>query len=167
MSKMTDMTTRKIFLEVCMGIERLCADLYNYYSEIYQDIPEASDLWKKTALEEENHQKQFELALRLLNETEFDVPEESLKRAYAVQNRFLNLVDHVKLNKPDLMKAVSSAIEMEENIADLHVHTSLKFRDESLQKLFKSMSAADHDHIDSLRHYQTILSPAAKRDEGK
>lgn len=157
MGEMTGMMTRKIFLEVCMGIERLCADLYYYYSEIYQDIPDASELWKKTALEEENHQKQFELALRLLNETEFDVPEESLKRAYAVQNKFLNLIDHVKLNKPDLLTAVSKAIEMEENIADLHVHTSLKFRDESLQKLFKSMSEADQDHIAALRHYQTIL----------
>lgn len=157
MGEMTGMTTRKIFLEVCMGIERLCADLYYYYSEIYRDIPDASELWKKTALEEENHQKQFELALRLLSETDFDVSEESLKRAYAVQNKFLNLIDHVKLNKPDLLTAVSKAIEMEENIADLHVHTSLKFRDESLQKLFKSMSEADQDHIAALRHYQTIL----------
>lgn len=157
MTEMTDMTTRKIFLEVCMGIEKLCADLYYYYSEIYQDIPDASELWRKTALEEENHQKQFELTSRLLSETEFDVPEESLKRAYAVQNKFLNFMDHVKLTKPDLLTAVSKAVEMEENIADLHVHTSLKFKDESMQKLFKSMSEADHDHVAALKHYQTIL----------
>lgn len=157
MGEMTDMTTRKIFLEVCMGIERLCADLYYYYSEIFQNIPDASELWKKTALEEENHQKQFELVLRLLGVSEFDVPEESLERAYSVRNKFLNLMDHIKSAKPDLLTAVSKAVEMEENLADLHVHTSLNFKEESMQKLFKSMSEADQDHIAALRHYQTIL----------
>jgi len=154
--RMSEMT-RKIFLEVCMEIEKLCADLYHYYSEIYQDIPDASGLWKKTALEEENHQKQFELALRLLGETEFEVPEESLERAYSVRNKFLNLIDHIKSTKPDLLTAVSKAVEMEENLADLHVHTSLNFKEESMQKLFKSMSEADHDHVAALKRYQTIL----------
>jgi hypothetical protein len=66
MSEMTDVIASRTFLDVYMGIETLCADLYHFYSEVFEDIPEASRLWKKTALEEENHKRQFELALRLI-----------------------------------------------------------------------------------------------------
>jgi rubrerythrin len=166
MGEMTDMMTRKIFLEVCMGIEGLCADMYHYYSKIYDDNPEASSLWNKTALEEENHQKQFELALRLLNETEFEVPEESLKRAYSIQSKLLKLKDHIKSNKPDLLTAVSKALEMEDKLANLHVHTSLNFKEESMQNLFKSLSDADRGHVSDLERYRTILCLPQSEMEG-
>jgi len=158
MSDMTEMITKQTFLEVCMDIEGLCAGLYHYYSEIYEDIPEAARLWKKTALEEENHLRQFGLALRLINETKFEVLKDSLKRAYSTQNKLQKLIDHIKSNKPDLMTAVSKAVEMEETIADLHAHSALIFKEESIQKLFKALSEADHDHVADLQRFRTILS---------
>jgi hypothetical protein len=157
MSEMTDLMGRKIFLEICMGIERLCSELYNYYGDIYMDVPDASNLWRKTALEEENHQKQFELALRLINEVEFEVPEDSLKRAYSIQYKLLKLMNHIKSNKPDLETAVSKALEMEEKLADLHVQTSLTFKEESMQQLFMALSEADRGHVTDMKRYQTIL----------
>ena len=157
MSEMTVMMSKRNFLEVCMGIEKLCADLYHHYSEIYEDIPEASQLWKKTALEEENHRRQFELALRLVNETEFEVSKDGLKRAYSIQYKLLNLMEHIKDNKPDLLTAVTKALEMESKLADLHVHTSLHFKDESMQKLFNTLSEADRDHVTDMQRYRTIL----------
>jgi len=156
MSGTTDIKTITNFLEVCTGIEMLFADLYHYFSKIYEDVPEASRLWKKTALEEENHQKQCELALRLKDETEFEVPEESLERAYSVQYKLLYLIDHIKNTPPDLLTAVSKAVEMEEKLADLHAH-ALNFKEASMQKLFRSLSAADNEHIASLQRYQIIL----------
>lgn len=157
MSEQTDMMTKQEFLEVCMGIEQLCADVYHFYSKIYKEIPEASRLWKKAALEEENHQRQFKLALRLLPETEFVVPPDSLKQANSIQCKLLKFMDHIKSNKPDLLAAVSKAVEMEERLADLHARTALKFRDESLQKLFKVLSEADRDHVVDLQSSRTIL----------
>lgn len=155
--EMTDMKEKRIFLEVCIGIERLCADVYHYYSEIYEDVPEASRLWKKTALDEESHQNQFELALRMFNETEFEVPKESLKRAYSIQYKLLKLMNLVKNTRPDLLIAVSKAVEMEVKFADLHAHAALKFKDESMQKLFMTMSKADHEHVAALQRYRSIL----------
>ena len=157
MSEMTDITTRKIFLEICMDIEGLCASLYHFYSTIYEDSPEAVRFWKKVALEEENHQKQFELALRLLNETEFEVSKDNLKRAYAIQFKLQNLMNHIQSHKPDLLTAVSKAIEMEEKLADLHVHTSLNFKDESMQKLFTALGNADMHHVSEMQRYLTVL----------
>ncbi len=166
MNEMTDMMTRKIFLEVCMGIESLCADLYHYYSKIYEDIPEASTLWTKTALEEENHQKQFELALKLLDDTEFEVLNGSLTRAYAIQYKLLKLMSNIRSAKPDLLTAVSKAVEMEEKLADLHIQTSLKFRDESMQNMFKALSEADRGHVSELQRYRSILYLPLSEMEG-
>ena len=163
---MSDVMTKKIFLEVCMGIEALCADLYHYYSTIYEDIPEASTLWKKTALEEENHQRQFEMVLRLVDETEFEVLNDSLNRAHAIQFKLLKLMDNIKSAKPDLLTAVSKAIEMEEKLADLHIQSSLKFSEESMQNLFKALSEADRGHVADLQRYRSILYLPQSEMEG-
>lgn len=158
MSETTDLTTKQFFLETCMGIEGLCAEMYHFYSRIYEDIPEASSLWKKTALEEENHQKQFAMALRLLEEIEFEVPKDSLERALLIHDKLMKLMDHIKRDRPDLLTAVSKALVMEDKLADLHVHSSLNFKEASMQKLFKALSEADRDHVADMQRYQSILS---------
>jgi rubrerythrin len=157
MSEMAEIMSRKIFLDICIGIEGLCAELYHFYSELYEDNPDATRLWKKTALEEENHRRQFELALLLLNEAEYDVPKESLKKAFVIKDKLQNLIEHVKIDKPELLTAVTKAVEMEEKLADLHVHTSLKFSDESMQRLFRALGESDNDHVAALQRYRTIL----------
>lgn len=157
MNEINDTSGKKTFLIVCAGIEGLCAEIYHYYSKIYDDIPDASRLWKKTALEEENHQKLFELALKLWNDTEFDILHDSVRDAYSIQLKLIELMNRIKSKKPDLMVAISKAVEMEEKLEKLHAQTSLKFKEESMQKLFKSLSEADHDHIADLRRYRSIL----------
>jgi hypothetical protein len=163
---MSNTSDKKNFLDVCRGIEGLCADLYHYYSELYEDIPEAAHLWKKTALEEENHQRQFELAIKLWDDTEFEIVDDNLERAFAIQYKLLNLLDHIKISKPDLLVAVSKAVEMEEKLADLHIHTSLKFKDESMQKMFSALSEADREHVADLRRYRSILYLPLSEMEG-
>jgi len=125
MSEMKDMMTRKIFLDVCMGIEKLCAELYHCYSKIYADIPEACSFWKKAALDKENLRKQYEVLLRLLNEIEFDVSADSLKRAYCIQNQLLKLLEHTRNSKPDLTTAFSKSAEIEGSLEDMHAHASI------------------------------------------
>lgn len=166
MSEMTDLMTKKIFLDVCAGIEKLCADLYHHYSTIYQDIPEAASLWKKTALEEENHQKQFELAIRLWEETEFEVLSDSLTQAYAIQYKLMTFMNNIKNGKPDLLTAVTKAIEMEKKLAALHVSTALKFKEPSMQNMFRALSDADHGHMADLQQFQAILYLPQSEMEG-
>jgi len=158
MSELADLMARMTFLELCINIEGLCADIYHQYSSIYADNPEISQLWKKTALEEENHQKQFGLAFRLMNETGFEIMTESLKRAYYIHGKLITLREHVRRNPPDLLTAVSKAVEMEEQLSDLHTHTAIKFREESMQQFFYALSAADSNHVAELQRYQAILT---------
>lgn len=157
MSEIVDMMSKKTFLDLCRGIEGQCADLYHYYSSIYEDIPEVSGLWKKTALEEENHAKQFELVIRLWNETEFDVLLGSMRTAYSIQLKLSDLLKNIRHTRPDPLLAISKAVEMEERLADLHAHISLKFKEESMQKLFNALNGADCDHIADLRRYYSVL----------
>ncbi len=158
MSELTDMMARMTFLELCIGIESMCADIYHYYSSIHAENPEISKLWKKTALEEENHQRQFGLALRLMNETGFEIMSESLRRAYYIHGKLTSLRDHVRKNPPDPLTAISKAVEMEEQLSDMHAHTAIKFKEESIRQLFQSLSDADSNHVSELQRYRAILS---------
>lgn len=157
MNEMTVIVTKEVFLNVCISIEGLCAELYHHYSTVFEDIPAAALLWKKTAQEEENHQKQFELALRLVTETEFELSKDSLKRAYSAHNELLKLLSQTRDNKPGLLLAVSKALELEEKLASLHAHSALLFREESMQNLFKALSEADSGHVADMQRYRTTL----------
>jgi hypothetical protein len=145
-----------LFFDLCAKIEGLCAKLYHYYSDIYIDNDDVSRLWKKTALEEENHQKQFELAFRLRNDIEFDLNAD-IERIYRIHQKLGSLLEHVRLNPPDLVTALTKAIEMEESLADLHVDISVGFHDENIRKMFQAMRDFDQDHIKSLRHCLVVI----------
>lgn len=140
-----------LFFDVCAKIEGLCATLYHYYSDLYKDDDDVSQLWKKTALEEENHQKQFELANRLRNDVGFDL-DADLERIYRIHQKLVNLLEHVRRNPPDIVTALTRAIEMEESLSDLHLDSSVHFHDESIHKMFQALRDFDQDHVKSLRH---------------
>ncbi len=157
MGESAEMTTKLLFLDVCIKIEKLCAEIYHYLSEIHREYPEASRLWKKTALEEENHQKQFELARRIKDETNFTVDPADLSRAYVIHKKLINLLQIIKHKAPDLITAFSAALEMEEHIVQLHVQSALRYEDKSVQELFTALGEADQEHVTSLRKYMSVL----------
>jgi rubrerythrin len=145
-----------LFFDSCARIEGMCAELYHFYSDLFQSHEEVSQLWKKTALEEENHQKQFELAGRLRDVADFFV-EADLERTYRVFNKLQILLKHVRNNNPDMVTAFSNAIEMEERLTDLHMESSVRFGNNSIKELFKAMRDFDQDHVKSLKHCLAIL----------
>jgi rubrerythrin len=145
-----------LFLNVCSKIEGLSAELYHYYSELFQEDKESSELWKKTALEEENHQKLFELAIRLRNECEIEIVSD-YNKACRVYEKLTALLSHVQETPPDIFLAITKAIEMEVALADLHIDSSTKFTDIQIKNMFKSLQGHDQEHIDALRHHYSIL----------
>ena len=145
-----------LFFDVCAKIEGLSAELYHYYSEIHQDNEDVSQLWKKTALEEENHQKQFELANRLRDEVGFELNAD-LDRTYRIYQKLNELLEHVRQSPPDIITALTKAIEMEEHLANLHLDISVHFHDESIRKMFQSLREFDLDHVKSLRHCLAVM----------
>lgn len=145
-----------LFFDTCAKIEGLCATLYHYYSDLFRDLDDVSQLWKKTALEEENHQKQFELASRLRDDVTFELHAD-LDRTYRIHQKLSTLLEHVRRNPPDIMTALTKAIEMEETLSDLHLDSSVSFQDESIKKMFQALREYDQDHVKALRHCLSIV----------
>jgi rubrerythrin len=144
-----------IFFDVCAKIEGLCASLYHYYSDIFLNDTDVSQVWKKTALEEENHQRQFELASRLSNESAMDLNVD-LNRTLQIHQKLDNLLNHVRRNPPDIVTALTKAIEMEGVLAALHLESSVHFHDESVRRMFLALQEFDQDHVKSLQHCLSI-----------
>jgi rubrerythrin len=145
-----------LFLDVCAKIEGLCAKLYHYYSDLFSDDDDVSRLWKKTALEEENHQKQFELAYRLRDDVGFDLNAD-IDRTYRIHQKLNSLLAYVHNNPPDIVTALNKAIEMEESLSDLHLDSSVSFHDESIRKMFQALREFDQDHVKLLRHCLSVV----------
>ena len=146
-----------LFLDACSNIEGLCAKLYHYYSDIFKDNEDVSQLWKKTALEEENHQKQFELALRIRDDVKFDLTAD-FDKTLRIQQKLNNLLGHVHMAPPDIETALVKAIEMEEVLAELHLDSSVNFHDETIRKMFQAFRDFDQDHVKSLKHCLAIIT---------
>ena len=146
-----------IYFDLCAKIEGLCAELYHYYSDVFKDHAHISQLWKKTALEEENHQKQFALANRLRDDLMFDLNAD-IDRTYRIHQKLSNLLDHVHHSPPDIVSALTKAIEMEESLAVIHLDSSVKFHDETIKSMFLALRDYDQEHVKSLQHGLAILT---------
>jgi len=145
-----------LFFDVCSKIEGLTAELYHYYSELFLDNQDYSRLWKKTALEEENHQKQFELANKLRNDCDFELVAD-IEKAYRIFNKLTSLLSHVRQNPPDQLFAIEKAIEMEEALAELHLDCSILISDLHTRNMFKALQNDDMEHSKSLKNFMSIL----------
>ncbi len=156
MQELDTKDTAAFFFDVCAKIEGLSAELYHFYSDVHKDNTDVSSLWKKTALEEENHQKQFELAFRLRDEIGFELTAD-IDRTYLIYHKLDNLLQHVRQSPPDIVTALTKAIEMEESLAVLHLDISTRFHDESIRKMFQALMAFDQDHVKALRHCLSVM----------
>jgi rubrerythrin len=131
--------------------------LYHYYSELYLEDREISLLWKKTAMEEENHKQQFELAYRLRDEIDMEL-EADMEVVVGINRKLTNLLEHVRQSPPDIITALSKAIDLEQRLAGLHMENSVIFKDKAIQKLFQALSEYDQDHVKSLQHYLSVVT---------
>ena len=145
------------FFDTCAKIEGLCAELYHYYSVVHQDHEYVSLLWTKTALEEENHKKQFELAYRLRDNVGFDLNAD-IDRINHIYQKMSKLLLHVRQYPPDIVTALTKAIAMEESLADVHLDSSVRFHDESIRRMFLALGEFDQEHIKSLRHCLAVMT---------
>jgi rubrerythrin len=146
-----------LLFDICSEIEGLFAELYYFYSDHFKDDQVLAALWKKTAEDEENHQKQFNLARRLVDEinckalVEIDAAEE-------VKKKLQRLLQHLRNNPPDIVTALTKAIEMEEKLMTLHASTVVDFESADVRKLFIAMQCFDKEHILALRKQLSLIT---------
>jgi rubrerythrin len=138
-------------LEICRDIEVTCSELYHYFEEIFSNTPNISLLWRKTALEEENHANQFVLALKLRRQGVVQSVNLDVSTAEEILSRIKQMNGEVRVKKPSIADALLLAIELEEDLSEYHLSTIALFEEESHKKLFEAMMKNDHDHVADLK----------------
>jgi rubrerythrin len=147
-----------IILELCRDIENQSAELYHYFEGIFSDSPIISELWKKTALEEENHSNQFVLAINLRRQGLVQSVSLDQNTAETMLYKVKSLFEEVRRNKPGIADSLRLAIELEEELSEYHLSTMALFQEESHRKLFEAMMKNDHDHVVDLKKtYQNFM----------
>ena len=146
-------------LETCRDVEVYTSELYYYYAECFIDTPDISKLWKRTALEEEDHAKQFVLAINLRKQDIVHAVSIDQGTAETVLNKLKSLYETVKQSRPTIADALRMAIELEEELAEYHMSALATFKEKSHKMLFEAMMNNDNGHVLELKKaYKDILS---------
>lgn len=143
--------SRELF-ESCALLEEKISQLYYLFAGLYADIPELAALWIKTAEEEENHMRQFELAVRLARSAALS---HSIDPGVVGQalDMVTKVTDKVRQSPPSWQGALKLAVDLEEKLARFHMDSAAVYVDDSINNLFKSMMSCDEQHVQSLRNY--------------
>jgi len=137
-------------LQVCRDIEVCCAEIYRVYEERFADDAELQTLWAKTRAEEENHARQFALAINMRREGVVVSTSIDKVKATVVLAMLKSIYDGILLHTPTRLDALRSAIKLEEKLAAFHLEAVASFQDDSLRKMFQSMMRADNLHLKAL-----------------
>lgn len=149
--------TEQVMFEKCREIELLCKELYDYFAELYSDNDDAVRLWRKTAMEEQNHANQFTLALKLRKDLPCTVLTNST-RVDSVLSQLRALITKVKAVRPNLADALNVSITLEKHLAEFHIDSVARFENDSYRKMFNAMMSNDNEHIESLQQEHNKLT---------
>jgi rubrerythrin len=136
-------------LSICCKIEETCADMYRYLAQVYANTPSASELWMKTAQEEDSHAEQFRLAYHLHGNGMKSLKSDETKAKKLLEN-IQSIFDSVKSSPPTLKAALKNVIKMEDSMAEYHMNALVEYDDDNLKRLFYSMKSNDNEHIQML-----------------
>jgi len=146
-------------LEICRDVEVYVSELYYYFEESFRDTPDISSLWRKTAMEEENHAKQFVLAINLRKQDIVHAVIIDQSTAEAALSKVKSLYETVRQSKPAIVDALHMAIELEEELAEYHLSALARFQDKSHKMLFEAMMNHDNGHALELKKaYENFLA---------
>lgn len=146
-------------LQICRDIETYCAEIYHVYAERYADDEELRELWQRTFEEEENHARQFVMAINMRREGMIASINVDSVKATQVLEMVKSIYNGILANLPSKLDALRSAIKMEEKLSTFHLDTIADFQDEGMKKMFHAMMMGDQHHIQRLEEiYQKRLN---------
>ena len=144
--------TPQDLFDLCREIESGCAELYHFYAELFQEDKEVMLLWKRMALEEENHSREFDLAAKLMRQKAISSFKIELINAEIALIYIRSHLNRMKENPPTIEDALKDAIELEDKMSVFHLECVAEFSAPSFECLFRAIIQADQDHLASLRN---------------
>ncbi len=137
-------------LQICRKVEAAAARLYHLLAKLQREDSGISALWQKTAREEENHARQIEMVLLRRERVDAEVLADPQKAARALELLESTIAESM-LTPPTIQRALEEAITLENVLMQFHADYAVEFGDPADQRLFRSMMAADRDHVGVLQ----------------
>jgi len=139
-----------IFLDNCQDLESITADLYHLFADYFSSDKYVARLWRKTALEEENHARQVKLAKKLIRNI-VGINLDFLHHISISQEKIRTIVKQCRACPPDLEEALRVSIKFEEQMEKFHMHNAICLQGKSVNALFVAMMESDRGHITELQ----------------
>jgi hypothetical protein len=136
-------------LALCRQVELAMQQLYLELDRAHAADAAMAQLWHRTADEEHAHAALFavaELGKSGIIESVNADPDRIAELLAFVER----LTERVRREPPGIEAALTGAIALEKQLADLHADRTLVFKDRHYHDLFASLAAADREHITRL-----------------
>jgi len=136
-------------------LERKLADLYEWFSDLFEADREAAFVFQRMHLEENSHVRLIEYQRRLArgNPGVFgDVNvnltglQQAITRIEAIRN---------DASAPTLEEAVRAGLDLESDAAEYHYTNAIQQASPDMARLFDSLGASDEQHVKCLRELAT------------
>jgi rubrerythrin len=137
-------------LGACLKVEAAAARLYHLFAKLHRGDAGMSALWTKTAREEENHARQVEMVMLRRDRVSVVVRADPQKAERALAMLESAIGDSM-LSTPDIRRALEEAISLENVLMQFHTDYAVEFTETVDQQLFRSMMAADREHVGALQ----------------
>jgi rubrerythrin len=134
-----------LMLDQCALIEQKCAELYHHFATLHPDLPELQALWKKTALEEENHAQQFKMLSRMKGEGIETVKADASKVA-AVLKKLDSLFEQVQGSAVSPADTLRLGIKLESYLKEYHANSVAVSGTPEMARLLNAMMEMDMEH---------------------
>jgi hypothetical protein len=161
---MDDITLKTLkMLDGCEEVENMIAEIYHIFADHFHENTKLSRYWRRTALEEENHARQVNLAKKTKDSIVW-VSIEAWRQVFVVQDQLRDTLERIRLSPPSLEEALLFSIVSEEQIDNLHMTNAILMREKSGNDLFVAMMNEDREH--SLWFKEALVQLQAARQKG-
>jgi len=139
------------FLNDCCKIELLASRIYQHFAAQIEFPDRLRSTFNLLARDEEDHARQFDLALELPGRLVGNVHRIAWERVAAglelARSEFHDL--HLRRYTPE--DALRLALKLEKDFIRIHLDNAVYIPDERIRSLFEGLARADEDHLATLR----------------
>ena len=133
-------------LDACEEVENVAAEIYYFFADHFQHDEKIARTWRTTALEEENHARQVNLAKKKLKSIAL-VSIDAWRQVFTTQKHFHTILGLIRMSPPTLEEALISSITLEEKMDHLHMMNAVMIVEKSGNDLFAAMMKEDQSHL--------------------
>jgi len=139
------------YLNDCCKIELLASRIYQHFAAQGNFPERLRETFAQLARDEEDHARQFDLALELPEGALGDVKRIAWERIAAGLDRIRARFQDLHHEPCTAEQALKTALQLEKDFIRIHLDNSLYIEDQRIRRLFAGLARADEEHLATLR----------------